>query len=151
MSDLLPNSNPETKLFFYSYWCDDVAIGLAMLQRNKTKVQTVCRVHRWDVYFDQSAYGYLPFRYFIASNLTSVFPISEDALYYIQNVWKVKNIQNIRLSRLGISEQIKLSQQKKEIFTMFLSFNEVFRKKKKMSSSNHSYKLWSHPIHRGTL
>jgi len=122
---LIENSNPKKKLFFYSYWCDDVAIGLAMLQKQNVGIKTFCRVHRWDVYFDQSALGYLPLRHFIAENIKSIFSISEDALQYIQNVWKVKNTGNLKLSRLGISEQEKIEHTQNNIFTIVSCSNLI--------------------------
>lgn len=122
---LIENVKPEKKLYFYSYWCDDVAIGFAMIQKQNVGINTFCRVHRWDVYFDQSAVGYLPFRHCIADNIKSIFSISEDALQYMQNVWKVKNKGNLKLSRLGISEQVRIEHTQSSIFTIVSCSNLI--------------------------
>jgi glycosyltransferase involved in cell wall biosynthesis len=122
---LIEISKPEAKLYLYSYWCDDLAIGLSMAQKNNPTIKTFCRVHGWDVYFDRSEVGYLPFRHFIANNIKSIFSISEDALAYIANVWKVKSAENMILSRLGIAEQDKIEHIQNKLFTIVSCSNLI--------------------------
>ena len=40
------NKDNNENLFFYSYWCDDVAMGIAMAQKENSKIKTLCRIHR---------------------------------------------------------------------------------------------------------
>lgn len=86
---------------FYSYWCDDVALGLALLTNKNDKIKAVARIHRWDIYFEESTVNYLPFRWFIVKNLKNIISISQDGIDYAQKEWKVDN-SSFRLSRLGI-------------------------------------------------
>lgn len=85
---------------FYSYWCNDAALALALLS-SKQKVKTFCRVHGWDLYFEASSIGYLPYRKFIAENLTKIGPISDRGLTYIKENWRVEKA-NIEVCRLGV-------------------------------------------------
>ncbi len=96
------SSNQEHNVFLYSYWCNDSALALAFLKNSNKKIKTFTRLHRWDLYFEESKYNYLPFRKIICDCLDAVFSISKDGIDYIAKTWKVTNTSNIRLSRLGI-------------------------------------------------
>jgi colanic acid/amylovoran biosynthesis glycosyltransferase len=94
----------DNQLFFYSYWCDDAAIGLAMFRKKNQEYKCYSRAHGWDIYFEVSSINYLPYRHFIAQNLTKLFPISEKGKSYINDTWKFKERNNIELSRLGVKK-----------------------------------------------
>ena len=72
ISRLQQTDQPAVKQYFYSYWCDDVALGLALAKEEQSDLVCVSRIHGWDVYFESSEYGYLPFRYYIARNLNKI-------------------------------------------------------------------------------
>ncbi len=104
--ELLKKENQQgVKQFFYSYWCDDVALGLAMAQKEKSTIFCLSRMHGWDVYFEASRVNYLPFRHFISDHLKVIFAISQKGIDYGLNVWKVKNKSALRLARLGVKAQ----------------------------------------------
>src|SRR5205814_7238141 len=44
----------------------------------------VCRAHRWDVYFEGSEDGFLPFRPYLADNLDHYRFVSKDGLAYFR-------------------------------------------------------------------
>ena len=94
--------NKEYNVFYYSYWCNDSALALAFLKTSNQEVKTFSRLHRWDLYFEESKYNYLPYRKFICDSLDALFSISQDGIDYIKETWKISNLSNIRLSRLGI-------------------------------------------------
>ncbi len=94
-----------SKLVFYSYWCDDVALGLALLQKNHDEITCFSRMHGWDVYFEASSLNYLPYRHFIAENLKALYAISEKGKEYTAESWKISNPEKVKVSRLGVSEQ----------------------------------------------
>lgn len=86
---------------FYSYWCDDAALGIAMAASKNNNIKGVSRIHGWDVYFERSAVGYLPFRSFISKHLKKIYSISQDGINYAVDRWKVDR-SNFELARLGI-------------------------------------------------
>ena len=89
---------------YYSYWCDDTALALAILNKeNNNLLKTVTRSHGWDVYFEVSDYNYLPFRHYIHKQLSHIFPISEKGKKYMEEIWKVKG--KITVNRLGVKSQ----------------------------------------------
>ena len=102
IANFLNNTITDKKgTIYYSYWCDDSALALALLNyRDEQPFKTVSRSHGWDVYFEVSDYNYLPFRHFIHSNLSQIFTISEKGKKYIEETWKVKG--KITVSKLGV-------------------------------------------------
>lgn len=92
----------------YSYWCDDVALAIAMLNKYN-KVATVSRVHGWDVYFDVHPLNYLPFRHYITNQLNAIYPISQKGKDYITEKWRVSDPGKLTVSRLGVSAQHKVT------------------------------------------
>lgn len=102
------NTPPSTKLFFYSYWCNDCALNLALLQKKYPAITCFSRLHRWDLYFEQNKLNYLPFRHYIADNLKAVFSISENGKYYCKEIWKINDPDKIKISGLGVISQSKV-------------------------------------------
>jgi glycosyltransferase involved in cell wall biosynthesis len=103
---IFKNKDNNENLFFYSYWCDDVALGLAMAQVEFPKIKTLCRIHRWDVYFEESAVNYLPYRHTIAQQIGKIVSISQDGIDYAKAVWKTGLDDKFVLSRLGINNSV---------------------------------------------
>lgn len=122
---LIKTAGPEENLFFYSYWCDDAALGLAFAQKDNARIKTFCRIHRWDVYFDQSAVNYLPYRHYITSQLKSIFSISQDGIAYAKKIWKTGSDHTFQLSRLGINNERPLKKVERDYFLMVSCSNLI--------------------------
>lgn len=105
------NSNYQN--YCYSYWCNDSALSLSLLNKKGRIINTFCRIHGWDVYFEASKYNYLPFRQFIAANCDMVFAVSESGRAYAIDKWGAKPDQ-IQISRLGIANNYKIDLKKNE-------------------------------------
>jgi glycosyltransferase involved in cell wall biosynthesis len=105
IANLIKGESLDTRLVMYSYWCDDVALGLAMANKEYPHLKTICRIHRWDVYFEESKVNYLPFRHFIVENISKIFSISTDGVNYAQKNWKVGIQDKFCVSRLGVSNK----------------------------------------------
>ena len=102
----IKQNEKSNELFFYSYWCDDSALGLALAHEEFPKIKTLCRIHRWDVYFEESAVNYLPFRHTIAQQIGKIVSISQDGIDYAKAVWKTGLDDKFVLSRLGINNSV---------------------------------------------
>ncbi len=96
-------------LVLYSYWGNDSAIALALMKLGSEKMKCISRVHRWDIYFEESKYNYLPYRSIIANGLNKIYSISQDGIEYASMIWKVDNT-NFELSRLGIIKQTEFNE-----------------------------------------
>lgn len=109
---------------FYSYWCDDMAIGLALM-KERNKIKTIARNHGWDVYFDVHEINYLPFRHLISEQFDLICPISERGKLAIKNVWKA-TIANVSVQRLGVKNWQKIDyKEEKNPFTIVSCANLI--------------------------
>jgi glycosyltransferase involved in cell wall biosynthesis len=87
--------------WFYAYWMNDMAIGLAMLKDRFPEAKTLCRAHRGDLYFYTTYEHYLPLRIFLLQHLNKCYVISEDGREYLQELLGSGNVSNVEVSRLG--------------------------------------------------
>lgn len=94
----------EYSNYFYSYWSDDSAIGLALFRSKNPEIRCFSRVHGWDVYFEASAIGYLPMRKYLARNLDAIFAISQAGKDYCENRWGIDDPAKVRIARLGVQQ-----------------------------------------------
>ena len=100
------NSKLEKKeeYIYYSYWCDDNALALSIFN-NEKQYTTLSRAHRWDIYFEENTYNYLPFRHFINKKLSKIYFISDDGYNYSTKKWKIHS--KIDVSKLGVKKMIR--------------------------------------------
>jgi glycosyltransferase involved in cell wall biosynthesis len=96
---------PNVNLYLYSYWCDDTAIGIALLQRSNPCLKTFSRLHGWDAYFEVNTINYLSYRHFITKNLNAIYSISSKGKAYCEHTWKINHPDKIKVSRLGVGVQ----------------------------------------------
>ncbi len=92
----------------YSYWCNDMATGLAISKAENNEYVSMCRAHRYDIYFEENTLHYLPFRQFIFSNLDKVFFISVDGLKYATQLNGY--FPSFDVSYLGTKSHLKIAQ-----------------------------------------
>ena len=91
-------------VLIYSYWANDMAIGLALLQKKNKKIKTISRAHRFDLYEYVNEINYLPYRSLLVNQLSSIYCISNHGLKYIIENWNAgKNKHNLKLSKLGVT------------------------------------------------
>jgi glycosyltransferase involved in cell wall biosynthesis len=125
----LSDNTSKAESVFYSYWCDDTAIALSLLKKNNQEINCISRTHGWDVYFGVHDLKYLPFRQFITANLNTVFTISKKGKEEIENTWKVENLSNIHVARLGVDKQQKKPESTSSIFTLVSCSNVISLKR----------------------
>jgi glycosyltransferase involved in cell wall biosynthesis len=89
----------QHQLYNYTYWCNFMAVGLALLKQKKKEVICISRAHGYDVFFERSSIHYLPLRSFIFKNLDRVYFISGNGLLYTEH--KVGQFLSMKVSYLG--------------------------------------------------
>lgn len=99
-------TSSKNQKIYYSYWCDDTALGIALASCSNPSIVGLSRMHRWDIYFEESQINYLPFRIFITDYLKCIYSISEDGIKYAKSNWLVKS-DKFALSRLGTANDIE--------------------------------------------
>jgi len=88
-------------LYLYSYWMNNMAVGVALFKSKHLEVKAISRAHGWDVYFERHTPPYLPLRNFMIEQLDACYCISENGLHYLDALTN-KNLSNhLKLSRLG--------------------------------------------------
>lgn len=95
------NKIDRKNLYLYSYWMNDITAGVALYKQKHPEVKAICRVHRWDVYFETQNPPYLPLRNFMMQSLNAVYCISMDAFQYLQQLCNGRYTSHLRISRLG--------------------------------------------------
>ncbi len=104
---------------FYSYWCDDSALALALLKERHPSITTICRAHGWDLYFETNKYNHLPFKPFISKYTNQIFTISNTGKKYIQERWNAKSEPNTAF--LGVNSNNLLAPNKNEFILVSCS------------------------------
>jgi len=93
------------KKYLYSFWFNDSTISIGLLKKRNKEIITLSRAHRWDLYFEENKYNYLPFRKQTTNFLDSLYSASEEGIEYCENYWKVSDPKILKLSRLGVKNQ----------------------------------------------
>lgn len=89
------------KSIIYSYWCDNLAlIGIFAKLKNRN-VEVVSRAHGFDVFKEQTKYGYIPFRFFQMKHLNRLFSVSKSGAKQLAND-SIKYGDKITVARLGV-------------------------------------------------
>jgi glycosyltransferase involved in cell wall biosynthesis len=115
----LLNKQTIQDTIFYSYWCDDSALALALLKERNPSITTISRAHGWDLYFETNRFNFLPFKPFISKYSNQIYTISNTGGKYIQKRWKVKS--EPKTAFLGVISNILLEQNKKEFILVSCS------------------------------
>lgn len=119
--EIVQENKADAQLFFYSYWCDDAALGIALFREKNPRIKAICRLHGWDVYFEVSSQNYLPYRHFIAENLSAIYAISQKGQEYTKQKWKVPVPEKVKIARLGVSEQSSVQPKEHEFIVVSCS------------------------------
>ena len=104
-SNEVNNLASNTKNYLYSFWFNDSTHAIALMKKESPILKVISRTHRWDLYFEQSKYDYLPFRYQSSKYIDKIYSASLEGIEYCKNIWKISKYNNLTLSRLGVASQ----------------------------------------------
>lgn len=113
----LLNLNREafTSMIFYSYWFDESALALSLINKQQPMVTCIARAHGWDVFEERHDPPFLPFRPWLLKNLDKVFLVSEKGKNYLAEKFD-QNLKKLEVSYLGTKELNRGNKFKKETF-----------------------------------
>lgn len=100
-AERLASLTQTARLHFYSYWANDCALGISLIETPKT-ARRVCRAHGGDVYHERHRDEYLPFRHQLFSRLDTVAFISEHARAYTTRKMK-RDYASFSVAKIGIA------------------------------------------------
>lgn len=94
--------------YYYSYWLDTPAYAGGLLSLKINNLKVFSRAHRYDIYYSQNEFQYIPLRQAIAKRLNRIFVISKDGQEYL--IRKSHIPQNkVHVHRLGVNKSLKPS------------------------------------------
>lgn len=73
------------KTIFYTYWLDEIAMGICLAKIIYPEIKIISRAHGFDLYEERSYSSYIPFRPEIFQNLNKVYAASWDGQKYLSN------------------------------------------------------------------
>jgi len=73
------------KTIFYTYWLDDIAMGICLAKIIYSEIKIISRAHGFDLYEERSYSSYIPFRPEIFQNLNKVYIASRNGQKYLSN------------------------------------------------------------------
>lgn len=85
----------------YTYWCTAATLAAVRLKKKHPQLKVVTRLHRFDLYENQKADGYLPFRREIAAKIDRLVFIADEGRQYFLNRWGTQWSQKSTLAYLG--------------------------------------------------
>lgn len=94
------NLKPDN-LTGYSYWMNESALALSLLQNRIPEFKFYARAHRWDVFEETHPIPYLPFRPFIGEKVKQIFCVSGVVADYLKNQFPEIPESVIRKAFLG--------------------------------------------------
>jgi glycosyltransferase involved in cell wall biosynthesis len=97
------HSLENTKLYLYSYWWLDEALGIALYKKENPKVIAITRAHGYDLYSFRQPNNYLPLKKFMIETLNKIYVISKNGKEYLLSNYNLPadNLSKIEIARLG--------------------------------------------------
>lgn len=120
------NGDPDTVA--YAFWGMGGGLGLAWLRGVRRRV---VRLHRYDLYEDESPERYLPFRRYLFARATTVLVISDDGRRYLKETYRSKRLdRKVELSRLGVFGPSSIARPERDRERVVVSCSMVTRVKR---------------------
>lgn len=85
----------------YTYWCTAATLAAVRLKKKHPKLKVVTRLHRFELYENEKADGYQPFRREIAEKIDRLVFIADEGRQYFLNRWGTQWSQKSVLAYLG--------------------------------------------------
>ena len=98
----LRNINPD-QVVFYSYWFDEIAMGIGLVKRTHPQIKLISRAHGYDIYEEVYFPYYWPCRTKTLSALDKLFPASDAGSKYFRDHYPEYS-SLIETSHLGVTE-----------------------------------------------
>lgn len=124
----LAEKRPGARIYAYSYWANDMALAVAVAKSRGWIDVAVCRAHGWDVYFERSGAGFLPFRRYLAENLDQYRFVSNHGLSYFRTR-EGRDHPSLGHSRLGTERVAAQPLANRNPFVLISCSNMIPRKR----------------------
>lgn len=72
------------RVTFYSYWSHDWATALSLIKAGNPRITFISRAHGFDMYREQHARGWIPFRTYLLRHVERIYAVSTAGLEYLR-------------------------------------------------------------------
>jgi len=76
-----------SRTIFYTFWCNEITLGLALVKKRYPAMQIVSRANGYDIYEEQNTPPYIPFRAPTFSCLRGLYTVSKLARDYLAGLY----------------------------------------------------------------
>ena len=123
--DFIDRNNIDlAKTIFYTYWLDEVAMGVCLAKKKYPDIKIISRAHGYDMYNERSTYCYIPYRPEIFENLNKVYTASLDGEQYLSNKYPLyKSI--FKVSKLGVKNPGFMTKQSEDTVFRIISCSDI--------------------------
>ena len=94
--------DPEQTIF-YTFWCNEITLGLCFVRKKKPLLDIVSRANGYDIYEEQNIPPFIPFRYPTFENIRGLYLVSNSARDYIANQYPAF-VEKLFFSHMGVED-----------------------------------------------
>lgn len=81
------HSIDTSRTIFYTFWCNEITLGLALVKKRYPAMEIVSRANGYDIYEEQNTPPYIPFRPLTFSCLRGLYTVSKLARDYLARLY----------------------------------------------------------------
>lgn len=96
------NIDPE-KTIFYTFWCNEITLGLCFVRKKKPLLDIISRANGYDIYEELYNPPYIPFRYPTLDNIHGLFLVSKLARDYVADKYPAYK-EKLFFSHMGVED-----------------------------------------------
>lgn len=96
------NIDPE-KTIFYTFWCNEITLGLCFVKKKKPLLNIISRANGYDIYEELYTPPYIPFRYPTLDNIHGLFLVSKLARDYVADKYPAYK-EKLFFSHMGVED-----------------------------------------------
>ena len=95
-----PNYVSGNSIYLYAYWLSDCATTVAMLKKKMPNAKAISRAHGYDVFENQTAFNFIPFRKMQFKYLDKIYSVSKYGAEHLKSK-QIKQQQKVDVAYLG--------------------------------------------------
>jgi glycosyltransferase involved in cell wall biosynthesis len=104
LKKFLENQKPVlSSTLFYTYWLNEVPLGICQIKAEKPEMKIICRAHGGDMFEDRYNPPYLPFRPEIFEFINKIYIASKNGAKYLSKKYP-EHKQIFKVSLLGVAD-----------------------------------------------
>jgi glycosyltransferase involved in cell wall biosynthesis len=100
----LEKQTPDlSRTLFYTYWLNEVPLGICQIKAEKPEIKIICRAHGGDMFEDRYNPPYLPFRPEMFEMINKIYIASKEGVDYLSRKYP-RHTKIFKVSLLGVAD-----------------------------------------------